>query len=132
MEIIDLLMVPNRQIFLLNSFNRSKVQSTSLIPLLGKPLKLAMLKAYSTLTNTEGFYDKTPHITDCAGSNYQVGDNIGVVRSGGSLSPAYRMSPLDSTWLPMCGPSTCDPLIGFHMRGRVESHIGYTKREIIV
>ncbi|CAN6541725.1 unnamed protein product [Malus baccata var. baccata] len=29
-----------------------------------------------TPTNTDAFCDKTPHLTDCAGDNYQVGDNI--------------------------------------------------------
>ncbi|RXH93495.1 hypothetical protein DVH24_014071 [Malus domestica] len=33
-------------------------------------------------TNTETFCDKTSHLKDCAGGNYQVGDNIGVVGNG--------------------------------------------------
>ena len=36
----------------------------------------------STPTNTEVFCDKTPHLTNCAGGNYQVEDNIGAVGSG--------------------------------------------------
>ncbi|RXH90328.1 hypothetical protein DVH24_032685 [Malus domestica] len=43
---------------------------------------------------------------------------------GGSLGPACRVSPLDSTWLSMCRSPTYNPLIGSHVRRRVEmSHI---------
>ncbi|RXI01423.1 hypothetical protein DVH24_014772 [Malus domestica] len=41
-----------------------------------------------TPTNTGAFCDKIIHLTDCAGGNYQVGDNIGVVGSG----PLARLS----------------------------------------
>ncbi|RXH67544.1 hypothetical protein DVH24_027691 [Malus domestica] len=49
---------------------------------------------------------------------------LGLHDDDGSLGPACRVSPLGSTWLSMCGSSTCDPLIGSHTRGCVEmSHI---------
>ncbi|CAN6559187.1 unnamed protein product [Malus baccata var. baccata] len=88
-----------------------------------------------TSTNTEAFCDKISYLTDCVCGNYQVRDNIDVVgerartvlpcdewiplaphNDGGSLSPACKVSPLDSTWLSMCRSSTCDPLLGSHVR----------------
>ncbi|RXH96812.1 hypothetical protein DVH24_009654, partial [Malus domestica] len=53
-----------------------------------------------TLTNTEAFCDKTPHLTDCACDNYQVGDNIGVVGSdqvGDNIGPG-GMAVRRSIW----------------------------------
>ena len=35
-----------------------------------------------TPTNTEAFCDKTSHLTNCAGGNHKVRDNINAVRSG--------------------------------------------------
>ena len=46
-----------------------------------------------TPTNTEAFCDKTPHLTDCAGGNYQVGDNVNVIE----VRPLARLSN-NSTW----------------------------------
>ena len=39
---------------------------------------------------------------------------------GGSLGPACRLSSLGSTWLSKYESPKCDPLIGSHVRGRVE------------
>ncbi|RXH88528.1 hypothetical protein DVH24_000127 [Malus domestica] len=55
-------------------------------------------------TNTEIFYDKTPHLTDYG--NYQVGDSIGIVGSGPMTLKkwAHIVLPCDG-WVPL---ALCD------------------------